>query len=162
MKGTQMAQVPFGQWPAPLMVTLFWLESEQQEGYFLQQELLWSTAWERLWWHPHRSQTTITCCLWPSLQRSLHTWMHLVHLTKDVKVISWRVSFLVFMWTCKKVHTWWSLVSPSSSYMIPWVCYVKLDSSSILFFILYSLSNTATLMHVKVFQHIGAYTKLKL
>lgn len=42
----------FGQWPAPLTVTLLWLESEQQEGCFLHQELLWPTAWEKLWWPP--------------------------------------------------------------------------------------------------------------
>lgn len=51
-----------GRLHAPLKVMLFWLKSEQQEGCFLYQELLWVRAWEKLWWHPHCIQTTITRC----------------------------------------------------------------------------------------------------
>lgn len=58
MQERQIAQVPLGQWPAPLMVTLFWLKSEQQEGCFLPRRLLWPTAWEKLWWLPAVFQPT--------------------------------------------------------------------------------------------------------
>lgn len=51
---------------------------------------------------PRCIQTAIPRCAWPFLQRSLDTWMHLVHSTKGVKVISRRASLLMFTWIRKK------------------------------------------------------------
>lgn len=135
-----------GQRPAPLMVALFWLESEQQEGCFLHQELLWPTAWEKLWWPPTvfnpPSLTVLSHsfkghCIPGCTQRARpKAWnsFHAVTLFRGAcgYIITTRWPHMVVFVTCGYIITtrWPHMVEPSNqnnedhsiSFLTSWLC----------------------------------------